>query len=108
MVKITFEFETKAEAAAFLAGEDAPKKPRKSTTTAADLMGDTEEEEEEEEKPVTMKQIQPVLQKVADAGKGDEVKKILKKMGATGGVSTLPKPKYKAFLKALNEIEVDE
>lgn len=110
MIKITFEFETKAEAAAFLSGEDAVStKKKKAAPSAADLMGDgkepEEDEEDEDEKPITMKTIQPVLEAVANAGKGEAVKKLLKKLGATGGASTLPKAKYKAFYDGLKELE---
>lgn len=108
MIKVTREFETAEEAIAFL-GEatPAPAKKKKKAVDDDELLGDAGEEEEPEEKPVTMKQIQALIESVAAADEElkPQIKALLKKHGATGGASTLPKTKHAAFYAALKKLE---
>lgn len=109
MVKVTFEFDSKEEAATFLVGGSkakGSKKKEEESDDDDDLIGDSEPEEETE-KPVTLAVVTTTIQKVANAGKKPAIKKLLAKHGATGGASTLPKANLKKFHDDLLKIDLD-
>lgn len=116
MVKVTFEFGTSAEAAAFLAGGKAA--PAKKKTAKADDLGDdldesgledeTDDLEDEfAEAPVVEETTKVKIQKraaaLAAAGKKDNVTALVKKVKAKN-LSGIPVALEEKFLTALMKI----
>ena len=101
MITVSKTFENESEATEWLSGrnETAPKKEKKTSVT--DLLGggSSEDEGPSEEEIQTM-----VTALAEDEGKVPEIAALLKKHGASKGLSTLPKKAYKAFYKELKKI----
>lgn len=101
MVKVTFEFDTKEEAAAFLAGG---KKSTKKGEDSDDLTGDDltgDDPEDEVDHAMIGAKVKELV--AEDKANKPKIEALLKKY-KVAGTSKLPDDKLKAFMAALIKI----